>query len=111
MNMEFHPEASLEFHAAADFYENEVPGLGEGFISEVKRISALIETHPAIGTPIDEVFRRVVLVRFPPPLSYIVLKMGKYGLLQLPTKDVGLAIGVAELTDNQRFQPTQTSRG
>ncbi len=70
MNTEFHPEASLEFQAAADFYENEVPGLGEGFISEVERITALIESHPAIGKPIDEVFRRAVLVRFPFSVIY-----------------------------------------
>jgi len=70
MNMEFHPEASLEFHAAADFYESEVPGLGEGFIAEVERISALIEAHPAMGAPIDEVFRRAVLVRFPFSIIY-----------------------------------------
>jgi len=70
MNIEFHPEASLEFLAAADFYENEVPGLGEGFISEVERITALIESHPAIGKPIDEVFRRAVLVRFPFSVIY-----------------------------------------
>ncbi|WJW76180.1 type II toxin-antitoxin system RelE/ParE family toxin [Thiohalobacter sp. IOR34] len=70
MNIEFHPEASVEFLAAADFYENEVPGLGEGFISEVKRITALIGSHPAICTPIDEVFRRDVLVRFPFSVIY-----------------------------------------
>ena len=48
MKVEFHPEASAEFQAAAAYYEKEVLGLGEAFISEVERVAE-----------IDEVFRRV----------------------------------------------------
>jgi toxin ParE1/3/4 len=70
VNVEFHPEASTEFQAASTYYENEVPGLGEGFISELERIAELIEANPAIGTPIDDVFRRAVLVRFPFSVIY-----------------------------------------
>lgn len=70
MKVEFHPEASAEFQAAAAYYENEVPGLGEAFISEVERVAEIIGAHPAIGNPIDEVFRRVVLVRFPFSVIY-----------------------------------------
>jgi hypothetical protein len=31
MNLEFHPEAELELIEAADFYDREIPGLGERF--------------------------------------------------------------------------------
>ena len=70
MKVEFHPEASAEFQGAAAYYENEVPGLGEAFISEVERVAEIIGAHPAIGHPVDEVFRRVVLVRFPFAVIY-----------------------------------------
>ena len=36
MRVEFHPTASEEFEAAAAYYNNEVPGLGAAFISEVE---------------------------------------------------------------------------
>jgi plasmid stabilization system protein ParE len=56
MKVEFHPEASAEFQAASAYYEKEVPGLGEAFISQVERVAELIGVHPAIGNPIDEIF-------------------------------------------------------
>lgn len=48
MRLEFHPTASEEFEAATAYYYNEVPGLEAAFISEVERISELIQGHPAI---------------------------------------------------------------
>ncbi len=72
MKAEFHLEASAEFQAASVFYEKEVPGLGEAFISEVESVVELIEAHPAIGKPINDVFRRAVLVRFPFFVIYCV---------------------------------------
>jgi plasmid stabilization system protein ParE len=70
MSVGFHPEASREFQAASTYYENEIPGLGKGFISELERIAELIEANPAIGKPIDDIFRRAVLVRFPFSVIY-----------------------------------------
>lgn len=72
MRIEFHPDANEEFRAASAYYNNEVPGLGEGFISEVERIAELIQAHPTIGQPVDEVFRRAVLVRFPYSVIYCI---------------------------------------
>ena len=57
---------------AAAYYNNEVRGLGAAFISEVERISELIQGHPAIGQPIDEAFRSAVLLRFPFSVIYSV---------------------------------------
>ena len=70
MSIEFHPQASEEFQAASAYYENEIPGLGEGFISEVERIAELIDAYPAIGKPIDDAFRKAVLMRFPFSVIY-----------------------------------------
>jgi toxin ParE1/3/4 len=70
MRVEFHPEANTEFQAAAAYYEKEVPGLGEAFISELERVAELIGAHPGIGNPIDQILRRVVLVRFPFSIIY-----------------------------------------
>ena len=65
MEVEFHPEAAAEFKAASAYYEEEAPGLGDAFITELERVAELIKQHPFIGSQIDEIFRRVVLVRFP----------------------------------------------
>jgi plasmid stabilization system protein ParE len=72
MNLEFHPEAELELIEAADFYEQEVPGLGERFESEAHRATDLLLAHPDIGTPVDSTLRTFVLNRFPYTLYYSV---------------------------------------
>jgi len=72
MNLEFHPEAELELIEAADFYEQEVPGLGERFEAEVRRASDLLLAHPHIGTPVDPELRTFILDRFPYTLYYSV---------------------------------------
>jgi len=65
MKLEFHPEAELELIEAADFYELQVPGLGERFGAEVRHATDLLLTHPLIGTPVDATLRTFVLNRFP----------------------------------------------
>ena len=62
MEVEFHPKAAAEFTAASAYYEEEVPGLGGAFITELERVTELIKQHPFIGSPIGKIFRRVVLV-------------------------------------------------
>ena len=57
MEVELHPEAAAEFTAASAYYEQQVPGLGEAFITELERVVELIKQHPFIGNPIDEIFR------------------------------------------------------
>ena len=38
MNFEFLPEADEEFREASRYYENEAPGVGLAFITEVHRV-------------------------------------------------------------------------
>jgi plasmid stabilization system protein ParE len=70
MRLEFHPEAESEFIAAAEFYERQVPGLGERFGAEVRRATDLLLRHPEIGAAVDSELRRLVLNRFPFTLIY-----------------------------------------
>ena len=42
MRLEFHPEAELELIEAAVHYELQVPGLGERFEAEVRRVTDLL---------------------------------------------------------------------
>ena len=65
MEIEFHPETAAELTAVSVYYEEEVPGLGDAFITELERVAELVKQHPFIGNPIDNIFRRAVLVRLP----------------------------------------------
>lgn len=70
MRLEFHPEAELEFIEAAAYYELQVPGLGERFGAEVRRVTQVLLAHPEIGLSIDADLRTHVLQRFPFTLIY-----------------------------------------
>ena len=64
--------AADEFTAAVRWYEEQRPGLGADFYRAVTETTALIETHPEIGTPAsaDHLTRRVLVSRFPYQLVY-----------------------------------------
>jgi len=53
MKLEFHPEAEMELTEAAEFYELQVPGLGEPFEGEVRRATDLLLRHPELGPSAD----------------------------------------------------------
>ena len=72
MKAEFHREAEQEFIEASVFYDWRVPGLGESFIAEVERAAELLTQRPEIGQRLDQVFRRMVLRRFPYLLIYSI---------------------------------------
>ena len=72
MKAEFHTEAEEEFIEASQFYNLRVPGLGDRFISEVEGTLVLLVDKPRIGQRMDEVFRRVVVDKFPYSLIYSI---------------------------------------
>lgn len=72
MRLEFHPEAELELLEATDFYELQVPGLGERFEAEIRRVTDLLLAHPRTGTTVDPTLRTFMLNRFPFTLYYSV---------------------------------------
>jgi plasmid stabilization system protein ParE len=66
----FHEAARAEFHAAAEFYESKMPGLGSAFVTEVERAAEYIVARPTVGAPLVHGFRRLMIRRFPFALVY-----------------------------------------
>lgn len=72
MTVEFHSEAREEFIEAAEYYEEQVVGLGDDFIDEVEKVLDVIEQQPASGTKITNTERRFLVSRFPYGIIYSV---------------------------------------
>ena len=72
MKVEFHRAADAELQAAAIFYEDRVPGLGEQFLTEVEHACSRLGEHQALGPRLDMEYRRLGLRRFPLALIYRV---------------------------------------
>ena len=70
MKVEFHRAANDELRAAALFYEDRVPGLGEQLLTEVEHACSRLGEHQALGPRLDPVHRRLGLRRFPFALIY-----------------------------------------
>ena len=70
MKASFHPAASDEIVETTAYYENEVPGPGDGFITEIEKVTGVLSQEPEIGHRTGEVFRRIILARFPYSLIY-----------------------------------------
>lgn len=70
--MKFHSEARNEFFEAADYYEEQVVGLGDDFIDEVEKVLDVIEQQPASGTKITKTERRFLVSRFPYGIIYSI---------------------------------------
>jgi len=62
--IKFHSEARKEFFEAAEYYEEEVVGLGDDFIDEVEKVLDVIEQQPSSGTEITNTERRFLVSRF-----------------------------------------------
>ena len=72
MTIKFHSEARKDFFEAADYYEEQVVGLGDVFIDEVEKVLDVIEQQPASGTKITKTKRRFLVSRFPYGMIYSV---------------------------------------
>jgi toxin ParE1/3/4 len=70
VTIKFHSEAKREFFEAADYYEEQVVGLGDVFIDEVEKVLDVIEQQPASGTKITKTERRFLVSRFPYGIIY-----------------------------------------
>lgn len=58
MRVEFHPEATAEFRAAAEYYEKQHSGLGNRFISSVEAAVAHIADAPSSWRIVEDEVRR-----------------------------------------------------
>jgi toxin ParE1/3/4 len=72
--IKFHSEARKELFEAAEYYEEQVVGLGDVFIDEVEKVLDVIEQQPASGTKITKTERRFLVSRFPYGIIYSVEK-------------------------------------
>lgn len=70
MIIKFHSEARKEFFEASEYYEDQVVGLGDGFIDEVEKVLEVIEQQPASGAKITKTERRFLVSRFPYGIIY-----------------------------------------
>lgn len=76
MRVELHPEARAEFRAAAIWYDERQPGLGDELIADVKLTLDRIAASPrAYGQwpgadAVQPLIRRAVLSRFPYVVAY-----------------------------------------
>jgi plasmid stabilization system protein ParE len=72
VTIKFHSEARKEFFKAANYYEEQVVGLGDIFIDEVENVLEVIEQYPSSGTKITPAERRFLVSRFPYGVVYTV---------------------------------------
>jgi len=70
VTIKFHSEATKEFFEAAEYYEDQVVGLGDDFIDEVEKVLDVIEQQPVSGTKITKTERRFLVSRFPYGIIY-----------------------------------------
>ncbi len=70
MRYEFHPEAEVDLIETILYYESQALGLGERFAAEVRHAIEQLLTHPKIGAPDEDGFRKWLLDTFPYNLRY-----------------------------------------
>ena len=74
MDVVLSESAKAEVRHAADYYENEVDGLGKTFLSYVEGSVEEIERFPLASRVIGKDFRRFLVPRFPFGIIYRVDK-------------------------------------
>jgi toxin ParE1/3/4 len=72
VTIKIHSEASKELFEAAEYYEEQVVGLGDDFIDEIEKVLEVIEQQPSSGTKITNTERRFLVSRFPFGIIYSV---------------------------------------
>lgn len=75
----FSAEAASELYAAATWYDEQRPGLGEAFIDAVETALGLLAEWPSSGMPIPGMasgldIRRIPVARFPYHLPYVAME-------------------------------------
>lgn len=78
-SVRFSVEAASELEAAADWYDEQRPGLGAAFLDAVDAVLETVDDWPGSGAPVPGLavgleVRRVPVARFPYHLPYVVLE-------------------------------------
>ncbi len=72
MKVFFHKDAEIELNEAADYYEDQVPGLGIQLVTEIYLTVQRIMEHPHAWPVIEGDIRRALVRRFPYGVLYAV---------------------------------------
>lgn len=72
MKVIFHPEADQEFLSAIDYYEQQQPGLGEDYYTEIMAAAARVTNNPAAWPAVEGDIRRCLTHRFPYGILYSI---------------------------------------
>jgi plasmid stabilization system protein ParE len=72
MKLRFAEEALAEYIAAGQYYNRQVPGLGDAFMDEIEAGVGRILSAPLRWRVIEEDVRRVLVRRFPYGIYYSV---------------------------------------
>ena len=70
-----------ELREAARYYGARLPQLGEDFVAEVRRVTALVALRPDVGAPMARGRRRWPCERFPYAVVYRVAPDGSIRVL------------------------------
>jgi len=70
VKVEFFPAAEQELIEASEHYEAQLQGLGNEFLLEVERVSAVLVELVSLGEKLDSIHRRLPLRRFPYALIF-----------------------------------------
>ena len=70
LGYQFHPEASLEYVEAVDYYIEINPLLADAFVGEVEHAISMIRKYPNRWRLVDENVRRYLVHRFPFGIYY-----------------------------------------
>jgi plasmid stabilization system protein ParE len=66
----FNELAERELNEGAQYYEQEQPGLGVGFLADVRGTVGRLTEHPEAGTKLWRTVRRLLCPRFPYAVLY-----------------------------------------
>ncbi|GAA5484438.1 type II toxin-antitoxin system RelE/ParE family toxin [Haloferula sargassicola] len=83
MTYRFLSPALLELTEAAQFYHQEVEGLGAEFLEEVDAAISRILQFPEAWSPLKDDFRRCSLRRFPYVIIYTIRDEGEILIISL----------------------------
>lgn len=72
MTLHWHEEAQAEFGEAAIYYEDQVEGLGERFVTRIEAAAARILTNPLLPPCFDRKCRKIRTEKFPYLVIYRV---------------------------------------
>lgn len=74
MNVEFYEPAFIEYHEAIDFYNLQIEGFGNKFITEIDNTISIIKKYPESFPEFTKHTRKAVVSIFPYNIIYTIHK-------------------------------------